>query len=105
MTEDFDDLIEILEAIRQLVDHGGEAFDADRRQRWEIERARIFAGNLAERISRRVGEEDMWTELIGIRNVYAHYTPGAISDDRVWFDAADDIDRVLGHVRYASQSE
>lgn len=42
---------------------------------------------------------------MGIRTVYAHYTPSAMSDDRVWFDAANDIDRVLAHVRYASQSD
>ena len=78
---------------------GGDAFDADRRQGWSLERAWIFAGNLAERISRRHGDNDFWTELIGIRNVYAHYPPSAIDYDRVWFDAATDIDRVIAQVR------
>lgn len=99
MTDDFDDLIEVLEAIQQLVAEGRDAFDADRRQRWSLERAWIFAGNLAERVSRRHGDNDFWTELIGIRNVFAHYPPSAIDYDRVWFDAATDIGRVIAQVR------
>lgn len=95
MTDDLDDLIDVLQAARDIVAEGRDRFDADRRQRWALERAWIFAGNLAEHLNRRLGEADLWSELIGIRNVYAHYTPGAIDYDRVWFDASTDIDRVL----------
>ena len=99
MTDELDDLIDVLDTVRDIVGTGREVFDADRRQRWALERAWIFAGNLAEHISRRLGESDLWSELIGIRNVYAHYTPGAIDYDRVWFDASTDIERVLAAVR------
>lgn len=99
MTDEHDDLIDVLVAVRDIVAAGRDAFDTDRRQRWALERAWIFAGNLAEHISRRLGEADVWSELIGIRNVYAHYTPGAIDYDRVWFDASADIERVLTDVR------
>lgn len=95
MTDAFDDLIDALDAVREIIAAGRAAFDADRRQRWALERAWIFAGNVAENLSRRFGEADLWSELIGIRNVYAHYTPGAIDYERVWFDASTDIDRVL----------
>lgn len=99
MTDELDDLVDVLLVVRDIVESGRATFDADRRQRWALERAWIFAGNLAEHISRRRGDAEMWSELIGIRNVYAHYTPGAIDYDRVWFDASTDIDRVLAEVR------
>lgn len=98
MTEELDDLIDVLDELRDIVAAGRHAFDADRRQRWALERAWIFAGNLAEHLGRQLGDNALWSELIGIRNVYAHYTPGAIDYDRVWFDASTDIGRVLAEV-------
>lgn len=102
MSNDLDELVEVLEAIRELVAEGRDLYDRDWRQRWALERGWIFAGNLAERISRRDGPNDVWAELIAIRNVYAHYTPGTIDASRVWFDAETDIERVLEQVRRAA---
>lgn len=98
MTDELDDLIDVLNTVHDIVAAGREAFDADRHRRWALERAWIFAGNLAEHLSRRFGHTDLWSELIGVRNVYAHYTPGAIDYDRVWFDASTEIERVLAAV-------
>lgn len=98
MSDDFDDLLLVLDEIRRIVQAGRPAFDAEVRQRWALERAWIFVGNLAERISRRTSDADIWTELVGIRNVYSHYTPRTIDYDRVWFDASTDIDRVIAEV-------
>lgn len=99
MTDEFDELLDVLNVVGEIVAEGRSAFDVDRRQRWALERAWIFAGNLAEQISRRFGMADVWSELIGIRNVYAHYTPAAIDYDRVWFDASTDIARVSATAR------
>lgn len=72
---------------------------AEQRQRWAIQRGWIFAGNIAERISRRTGSDALRSELIAIRNVYAHYTPRMIDDERVWFDTTNDLERLLEQVR------
>ena len=47
MTSNLGELVEVLCQIRALVLQGREAFDADPRQRWSIERLWIHAGNLA----------------------------------------------------------
>ena len=86
MSTPLDELAEVLGTIERLVGEGRERFDADPRQRWSIERLWIFAGNLAERHCREQDIDagvDPWSELIATRNVYAHYTPGAINHDRV----------------------
>lgn len=86
MSTPLDELLNVLRTIERLAGDGRTLFDGDPRQRWSIERLWIFAGNLAERHCREENFDDgtePWSELIGIRNVYAHYTPAAINYDRV----------------------
>ena len=101
MSQTLDELVEVLGVIQEMANQGREAFDADHRQRWSIERPWIFAGNLAGRHCRVLGIDegaDPWSELIATRNVYCHYTPSAISYDRVWADTLADTPRLLGAV-------
>ena len=48
---------------------------------------------------------DPWSELIATRNVYTHYTPSAISYDRVWADTLADTPRLLGAVSAEQQRQ
>ena len=91
------ELARVLDQIADLVAAGREAFDTDPRQRWSIERLWIYAGNLAEAHCREHGLEDgvePWAELIGVRHVYAHYTPDQIVPDRVWTDSVEGVGRL-----------
>lgn len=100
-----DELLGVLASIQRLAAEGRERFDNDARQRWSIERLWIFAGNLAERHIREMAIDDgtePWSELIGIRNVYAHYIPAAINYDRVWVDTIADTARMASAVRMRS---
>ena len=102
MTDPVNELGSVLSSIARLAAEGRELFDADPRQRWSIERLWIFAGNLAEQHRRANGlpsGAEPWAELVGIRNVYAHYTPEAINPNRVWHDTIGDIDRISASVR------
>lgn len=101
MTTALDELSEVLRAISELAAEGKAVFEADRKQRWSIERLWIFAGNAAERYCRERDIDsgiDPWAELIAIRNVFAHYTPRAISYERVWADTVADVDRIRNAV-------
>lgn len=87
----------VLEQIDEIVAEGRAAFDGGPRQRWAIERLWIYAGNLAERHCREHEIEDglePWSELIGARNVYAHYTPDQIVPDRVWNETTEAVGRL-----------
>ncbi len=87
MSQTLDELVEVLGVLAEMANQGRHPFDADRRQRWSIERLWVFAGNLAERHCRVLGIDegtDPWSELIATRNVHSHYTPSAINYDRVW---------------------
>lgn len=91
------ELARVLDQIAGLVADGREVFDVDPRQRWSIERLWISAGNLADRHCREQDLDDgldPWSELIGARHVYAHYTPSQIVPDRVWHDTADGVERL-----------
>lgn len=98
MTSTLHELLRILEHINALVGEGREMFDNDPRQQLAIERLWIHAGNLA---SRHCDEAELphgvepWSELIGLRNVYAHQLPNQIVAERVWHDAHDDIARLV----------
>ncbi|MGH9104643.1 MAG: hypothetical protein ACRDZX_02180 [Acidimicrobiales bacterium] len=35
-----------------------------------------------------------WAELIGVRHVYAHYTPDQIVVDRLWDDTVEGVGRL-----------
>ena len=83
------ELAQVLGQLAELVAEGREAFDADPRQRWSIERLWIYAGNVAEAHCRADGIDDgvePWAELIAARNVYAHYRPSQLVPDRLWAD-------------------
>jgi hypothetical protein len=91
------ELARVLDQVAEFVAAGREAFDTDPRQRWSIERLWIYAGNLAEAHCREHGVEDgvePWAELIGLRHVYAHYTPHQIVPDRVWDDTVEGVGRL-----------
>ena len=95
MSDTLAELAWVLDRIAELVAQGREAFDADQRQRWAIERLWIYAGNLAATHCREQGIDDgldPWSELIGARHVYAHYTPSQIVPDRVWHDTTNGIE-------------
>ena len=90
-------LARVLDEIADVVAAGRETFDTDPRQHWSIERLWIYAGNLAETHCREQSVEDgvePWSELIGVRNVYAHYTPDQIVPDRVWNDTVEGVVRL-----------
>lgn len=99
MNQDLDELVDTLDTIAEMVAAGHSAYLADQRNRWAIQRGWIFAGNLADRISRHTGPNDLWSELVAIRNVYAHYTPSMIDDERVWFDTTNDLERLLREIK------
>lgn len=101
-----DQLREILGALDELVGLGRERFDADRLVRWSIERLWIFAGNLADAHCDTTGVPagiEPWSEFIAERNVLAHYLPGDINDERVWFDTASEISGLRQQVDQAAE--
>lgn len=96
------ELARVLDQISELAAAGKETFDRDLRQRLAIERLWIYAGNLADRHCREAGIDagkEPWSELVAVRNVYAHYTPDQIVADRVWHDTVEDIERLRASVR------
>lgn len=91
------DLARVLDQIAEVVAEGRAAYDREPRQRWAIERLWIYAGNLAERHCREHDIHDgvePWSELIGARHVYAHYTPDHIVPDRVWNETTEALERL-----------
>jgi len=61
----------------------------------------IYAGNLADRHCREEGIDagvEPWSEFVAVRHVYAHYTPGQIVAERVWYDTVADIGRLRSAV-------
>ena len=97
MSSNLAELGRVLEQINTLIGEGKERYDADERQRWCIEHLWIYAGNLAiahcdaESIQR--GAEP-WTELIGVRNAYAHFTPHELNAERIWAETAEAASRL-----------
>lgn len=97
MSSTLANLARVLDLISELVDAGREAFDADPRQRWSMERLWIYAGNLADRHCREEHLDEgvePWAELIRARNVYAHYTPDQIVGDRIWHETIESVERL-----------
>lgn len=98
------ELDRVLSRIEALVALGRDRFDTDELVRLSIERLWIYAGNLAlahcddENIPDGVNP---WSEMIALRNVYAHYLPDQINPARVWADTAGDIARVRAEVNAA----
>lgn len=98
------ELDRVLSRIEELVIHGRDRFDTDDLVRLGIERLWIYAGNLAaahcddEGIPEGVGP---WSEMIALRNVYAHYLPDQINPARVWVDTEGDIARIRAEVAAA----
>lgn len=73
--------------IDELADLGREAYDADRRLRWSIERLWIFAGNLAERHCRETGVDagvDPWSELVATRKTDLQSRPVVAQQPPAW---------------------
>lgn len=99
-----DELAAVLGQLAALVEAGEEVYRQDLRQRWSIERLWIHAGNLAAAHCEIEGIDhglDPWSELIGLRNVYAHYLPSDIVPERVWADSVGDLVRLRQAVEAA----
>lgn len=87
MTSNLGELVEVLRQIQSLVLQGREAFDADPRQRWSIERLWIHAGNLANDLEPGAVPVEVVADLVGVRVVYAHIWPSNLDPNRVWDDS------------------
>ena len=100
-----EELAAVLGQLVGLIEAGKEVYDSDPRQRWSIERLWIHAGNLAAAHCDREGIDhglDPWSELIGLRNVYAHYLPSDIVAERVWADSLGDTARLRQAIQVAT---
>ena len=87
MTSNLGELVEVLRQIQSLVLQGRDAFDADPRQRWSIERLWIHAGNLANDLEPGTVPAEVVADLVGVRVVYAHIWPSNLDPNRVWDDS------------------
>jgi hypothetical protein len=67
VTSNLGELVEVLRQIQSLVLQGCEAFDADPRQRWSIERLWIHAGNLANDLQPGTVPAEVVADLVGAR--------------------------------------
>lgn len=100
------ELDRVLSRIQELVSLGRDRFDSDDLARYSIERLWIYASNLAlahcddEDIPDGVGP---WSEMIALRNVYAHYLPDEINPARVWADTEGHVARIRAEVAAAAE--
>lgn len=88
-----------LDHLARLAALGRDRYDADVLVRLALQRLWITAGNYAEayRVAANVDAGvPPWSELYGYRSVLAHMLPEEISDDRVWFETVDGVERVRG---------
>ncbi|MDQ6613738.1 MAG: hypothetical protein M3083_03020 [Actinomycetota bacterium] len=95
-------LLETLGQLKQIFPKDKQTWDDQPIVQLAVERLWITAGNLAEayRTQEGIGSGvEPWAELAGYRNLLAHALPGDISSDRVFVDAASDLDRISTHVR------
>lgn len=100
--EALDSLVAILQQLRALLPQDKDSWDERLLLQLAVERLWITAGNLAEafRIERGIATGIYpWSELVGYRNLLAHALPGDVSSDRVFFDTASDLGRLLDDVR------
>lgn len=91
----------VLARIEELAALGRGRFDSDDLVRLAVERLWIYAGNLALAHCDDAGIPDgvgPWSEMIALRNVYAHYLPDQINPARVWADTDGDIARIRAEV-------
>lgn len=99
------ELDRVLSRIEALVALGRDRFDTDDLVRHSIERLWIYAGNLALAHCDHRGIPDgvdPWSEMIALRNVYAHYLPDQINPTRVWADTEGDLARIRSEVAAAA---
>lgn len=66
-----------------------------------MQRLWITAGNYAE--AYRVAADiptgvEPWSELYGYRSILAHMLPEEISDNRVWYETVEGIDRIRSQI-------
>lgn len=86
-----------LDHIAQLAALGRDRYDADVLVRLTVQRLWITAGNYAEayRVAANIAAgAPPWSELYGYRSVLAHMLPEEVSDDRVWFETVDGVERL-----------
>lgn len=95
-------LVRTLDRIAELAALGKERWDADELLRLAIQRLWITAGNYAEEYRKAAGIDlgvNPWAELYDYRCILAHHLPEELSEERVWHDTLNDVDRLRDHVR------